>query len=310
MKFFDLFKAPYLDGDDGANLGGGGTPTETAGQQTDTQPTGTTGQEVEQQTQTQEGQQTQQPQIPQKIKVKFNHEELEIPYEEAVTHIQKGMNYDKAVERARQEAAQKARDEWIAEQGYEWKGKRITTEAEYKEALREKQLEDEIAQKYAHLPEDVRKELAENRKFRERYEAKEKEYQRLEAERKAKEEYEARKTSMYTEFAEEFPDYANDPEKMKTIPQDVWADADKWLKSGGKEGRSLTDALVRYHRKQQMLEQANRQANGTNAAASTGSVRTDGKSQVFFTREQVEKMSMQEIMNNYDAIKESEKHWK
>ena len=163
-----MFRQPYLDGDDGANLGGGGTPTEPTGQQTDTQTADTTLQDGGQQTQ------TQQPQIPPAIKVKFNHEEREIPYEEAVTHIQKGMNYEKAVERARQEA----RDSWIAEQGYEWKGKRITTEAEYKEALREKQLEDEIAQKYAHLPEDVRQELAENRKFRERYEAKEKEYQR------------------------------------------------------------------------------------------------------------------------------------
>lgn len=45
---------------------------------------------------------------PQAIKVKYNHEEMELPYEEAVVHIQKGMNYDKAVERAKREALAEA----------------------------------------------------------------------------------------------------------------------------------------------------------------------------------------------------------
>ena len=45
---------------------------------------------------------------PQAIKVKFNHDEIEIPYEEAVQHIQKGMNYDKAVDRAKREAAEQS----------------------------------------------------------------------------------------------------------------------------------------------------------------------------------------------------------
>mgnify|MGYP000891196658 CR=1 FL=1 len=39
---------------------------------------------------------------PRKIKVKFNHEEMELPEEEAVPLIQKGMNYDKLQEKYNQ----------------------------------------------------------------------------------------------------------------------------------------------------------------------------------------------------------------
>jgi hypothetical protein len=95
---------------------------------------------------------------PQTFKVKYNHQEIEIPYEEATTHIQKGMNYEKAVERAKQESIQAGRDAWIAEQGYEWNGKPITTEAEYKQALQEKEVYDRYQAQG--LPEDVIQKLA------------------------------------------------------------------------------------------------------------------------------------------------------
>ncbi|WP_368658672.1 hypothetical protein AB3Z07_05075 [Metabacillus halosaccharovorans] len=102
---------------------------------------------------------------PQKFKIKYNKEEQEIDYEEAVPLIQKGMNYDKALERAKQES----RDAVIAEQGYEWNGKPITTEAEYKQALQEKELMDKYQNQ--NLPDDVIQELIENRKFRNQYES-------------------------------------------------------------------------------------------------------------------------------------------
>lgn len=98
---------------------------------------------------------------PYKLKVKFNHQEMEIPETEAATWIQKGMNYEKAVERAKQEA----RDDYIAEQGYTWNGKAITTEAEYRQALMEKEIYDRYQEKG--LPEDVIQELVESKKFRE-----------------------------------------------------------------------------------------------------------------------------------------------
>jgi len=151
---------------------------------------------------------------PPKIKVKYNHQEIEVPYEEAIMHIQKGMNYEKAIERARQEAAkeaeQRARDAIIAEMGYTWRGKPITTEAEYRQALKEKEIEDKIRMQYSNLPEEIIEEILENRRFREETLAERK--AREEAERKAQEQrdFEARKTAMFNEFFEEFPEYDNE----------------------------------------------------------------------------------------------------
>lgn len=222
-----------------------------------------------------------------------------------------------AIERAKQEAeksaqdtAQKAKDELIASMNYEWKGKKITTETEYKQALQEKEIEDGIRKKYENLPDEVVNEIIENRKFREQFQAKEKELQKQEKARKAKEEYEARKVSMYDEFASEFSDYVNDSEKMKSIPKEVWMEANKWLDSGGKEGRRLSDALIRHIQKEQLLQSQTNDANIRNASNSTGSVKSSGENQPFFTQEQVENMSRTEIRNNYDAIQESKKHWK
>jgi hypothetical protein len=250
---------------------------------------------------------------PQKIKVKYNHQELELPYEEAVKHIQKGMNYDKAVERAREEAAkdaaQQARDAYIAEQGYAWNGKPITTEAEYRQALKEKQLEDALRQQYSNVPDDIVNKLVELDRFREETLAERK--AREEADRKAQDEKDlaTRRNSMYEEFLTEFSDYTTE-EKMATVPKEVWAEADKWLKSGGREGRRLVDALTRYNWKQSMAQQQANDANQANADTSTGSAKGQGKSGTFFTREQVANMSREEIRANYPAIKESEKRWK
>lgn len=251
--------------------------------------------------------------VPQAIKVKFNHQELELPYEEAVQHIQKGMNYDKAIERARQEAAQeaaqKARDEWIAEQGYAWKGKPITTEAEYKQALQEQEIEEKLRLQYSSLPDEIIDEILENRRFREETLAEKK--TREEAERKTQEEKDlvTRRDTMYDEFMTEFPEYDTE-EKWKAIPKEVWNEADKWLQSGGREGRRLADALAKYNFKQMQAQNQATQANQANADSSTGSVKGQGRTQTFFTREQVANMSREEIQANYTAIKESEKRWK
>lgn len=135
-----------------------------------------------------------------KIKVKYNHEEKEIDLEEAAVLAQKGMNYDKAVERA----AQQARDAYIAEQGHEWNGKKITTEAEYKQAL----MERDLIEKYKDqgLPDEVIQELVESRKFREQYQS-----QQQQNESKQKQE------SEYAEFVAIYPDV--DP---KSIKPETW----------------------------------------------------------------------------------------
>lgn len=147
------------------------------------------------------------PQAPQTIKIKFNHEERELSVDEARELAQKGMVFDKAVERARQEA----KDAFIAEQGYVWNGKPITTEAEYKQALQEQ----ELMQKYQNqnLPDEVIQELIEGRKFREQ----------LQSESKAKQE-EEKANQDFQEFFGFFRE-ANGREfnpQQDKIPDSVW----------------------------------------------------------------------------------------
>lgn len=144
---------------------------------------------------------------PLKFKVKYNKEEKELSYDDAVPLIQKGMNFDKSIERAKQEA----RDTYIAEQGYEWNGKPITTEAEYHQALQEQALMEKYQSQ--NLPEDVIQELIENRKFR----------QQFESERKNKSE-EEEKNAEFQDFFQYFKqangrdfDTNNDQ-----IPTEVW----------------------------------------------------------------------------------------
>jgi hypothetical protein len=279
MKFFNMFRQPYLDGDDGTNLGGGGIPTDTAGQQTEPGEASTTGDEGQQQAQ------TQQPQVLPAIKVKFNHEEREIPYEEAVTHIQKGMNYEKAVERARQEA----RDAWVAEQGYEWKGKPIKSEAEYKQALKEQELESKIRAQYSNVPDEIVNELLEGKRFREQYQT-----EKQTAEQKAAEQ------KMYADFLEAYPDV-----KSTDIPAEVWKEV--------KAGKNLTDAYVRYENKQLkdqltsfQQQQQTAQANQANAAASTGSVKANGLQHDIISDESINAHAndMPWMMKNYNRIEE------
>lgn len=233
---------------------------------------------------------------PQSIRVKYNHQELDLPYDEAVTHIQKGMNYEKAVERARQEAI----DQEYAAMGYTWNGKPITSKAEYQEALREQ----ELMQKYQNqgLPEDVVSELIENRKFREQYQTQQ---QQIEAQqRKAQEEADlnSRRDGMYDEFLGEFPDY-NTEEKWAAIPKDVWADAEKWLKTGGREGRRLADAMTRHNWRQNQAQQQASEANQANAMASTGSVKAAAPPKGPLTEEMVEAMTDKERMARWPEIR-------
>ena len=148
---------------------------------------------------------------PQTLKIKFNHEEREIPIEEAAVLAQKGMNYEKAIERARQEAAQQARDAFIAEMGWSWNGKPITTEAEYKQAL----LEQELINKYKDrdLPPEVIQELIENRRYREEWQQ---EKQAREAEAKRQAEFDE-----FFRYFESVNERHFDPQK-DVIPQEVW----------------------------------------------------------------------------------------
>ena len=107
----------------------------------------------------------------------------------------------------------------------------------------------------------------------------------------------------------DFPDFDTEY-KWAAIPKEVWAEADKWLQSGGREGRRLADALTRHNDRQRRAQEQADGANSANAEASTGSARGNGKPTTFFSREDVSRMSVEEIQQHRKAIAESEKHWK
>ena len=146
-----------------------------------------------------------------KLKLKYNSEDREVSLEEAKILAQKGLNYEKAIERAQQEATQRARDSWIAEQGYTWNDRPITNEAEYKQALAEQDLVNKYRDR--DLPEEVIQELVESRRDRE-----ERNREKQQNEVKAKED------ANLQEFLQYFKD-TNDRDfdtAKDSIPAEVW----------------------------------------------------------------------------------------
>lgn len=101
---------------------------------------------------------------PYKLKIKYNHDEIELGEDEAVPLIQKGMNYDKAVERAGQEAIDKEYADLYRGQ-FSISGKPILSKLDYENALIEKEMYDKYQNQG--LPEDVIRELVESKKDRE-----------------------------------------------------------------------------------------------------------------------------------------------
>lgn len=151
--------------------------------------TTTPGEEVQQQEQTPE----QQPAVS-KFKVKFNHEERELGYDEAVPLIQKGMNYDKLSQQINSLKAD-PRLNFVEELA---QANNMTVE-QYITAVKQSQYEaqvQELVQK--NIPEEYAREMLENKKFRQETQSK----QKAEAEQKTKQEAEAQ---MVREFAEAFP---------------------------------------------------------------------------------------------------------
>jgi hypothetical protein len=235
-----------------------------------------------------------------KIKIKYNHEEREIPYDEAVQHIQKGLNYEKGIERAKAETYQQARDSYIAEQNYEWMGKPITTEAQYKQALSEKETYDNLQNQA--LPEEVISELLESRRERE-----ERNQEKLTQKQQQQKDAECRDFFDYfaTENGRSF-----DPDK-DTIPDAVW-------KSVEENGKSLTDAYQLHELKQTKaklneIAKGNKtlESNNNNALTGTGSVTGNGNgTNDYFTADQVRAMSQDQVNTNLKSIEESMKRWK
>lgn len=182
---------------------------------------------------------------PELFKLQYNKEEMEIPLEEARALAQKGMNYEKAVERAKQEGI----DAYIASQGFEWNGVPITTKTEYDQAIREQQWLQQIEEKYQNqeVPEEIVHELLESRRFRE--EAK--------AEREAK----VAKEQKDAEYMDFFSTYRELVGKdfvtgQDTIPQEVWL--------ASEAGKPLKYAFMEHHMKELQSKVQVLQQNQTN----------------------------------------------
>ena len=135
------------------------------------------------------------------IKIKYNHEEKEIPYEEAIQHIQKGMNYDKVNEKytALQSDPRLSFVENLAKQ-YNM------SPTEYIEAVNQAAEEEKLNNLIENnIPPELAQEIMENKKFREKYEAVQQEQQAAEADKK-----------QYQEFMDKFPGVTGEHIKPET----------------------------------------------------------------------------------------------
>lgn len=138
----------------------------------------------------------------QKIKLKYNHEEMELPIDEVQVLAQKGMNYDKLQEKLNQVESNP---------GLQYLNELAERNGTNVEGLvnfwREQERQAELNQLIqANIPEELASEILENRKYREQQEQ-----ARKEAEEKQKQELE------FKEFFDEFPDA-----KPSDIPVEVW----------------------------------------------------------------------------------------
>lgn len=238
---------------------------------------------------------------PQHIKVKYNHEELDLPYEEAVVHIQKGMNYDKAVERAKQEAE----DAVYAGFGYEWKGQPITSKADYERAINEQQMEERIRQQYSTLPDEVVEEIIAGKQFREKYQEKENETLREQQEREQYESQQATKQADNMEFLRLFSEENGRPwTEQDALPKEVIEMA--------KQGKSLSDSYAWYLVSVYKQKMGAQEVNTKNAQSSTGSVTGNGAANdgfISFDTFEANKGNQSWVVKNLDRINESRNKW-
>ncbi len=123
------------------------------------------------------------------------------------------------------------------------------------------------------------------------------EQQRQEEQRKQQEQQ--YRQQMYAEFLQMYPDV-----KPEQIPKEVWQLVN--------QGHRLASAYAIYENKLLKQQYQTQQANFKNAESSTGSVKTQGKTGGYISREQFDanKGNMNWVMKNLDLIEESRKHWK
>ena len=223
------------------------------------------------------------------LSIKYNKQEVPLTLEETQTLAQKGMNYEKAIERAKQES----RDAYIADQGYMWNGKPITTEADYNRALQEQRLHDQG------IDPSIINQVIENHPI-----------VRQAKQTLAQTQKEAFKDKPF--FGELEPDI----DRMMASNPNLDAQTAYSYLLGEKMLNGGSDALVASLKEENSkLKETlqTRQKNDQNAQSSPGSVTGNGGVPTgYYSKEQVEKMDPKYAAKPevYKAIMDSMKHWK
>jgi hypothetical protein len=217
------------------------------------------------------------------IRVRYQHQDMEIPLDQAPTYIQKGLNYDRVFE-SYQTLQNDPRLSFVENLAKSYN----MTPDEYIQAVQAQQEQaklDELIQQ--NIPEQYAKEILENKRFRETYEN-----QLKENESKQKQ------NQQYNEFLTEYPDI--DPQ---SIPIEVWQEVN--------QGKHILDAYAKHENKMLKQELAALKGNQKNAANSPSSLTRNGQSNsAYFTKAQVEAMSQKEVESKLDIILQSQKTWK
>lgn len=201
---------------------------------------------------------------PQTIKIKYNHEEKELPIDEAVLHIQKGMNYDKVYDKLQsyeKDEALKILDEMAQEYGIpkadlmkRWKTERAESKAK------------EYAEQHD-IPQEVAKELLESKQKATFYET-----QYLTAEQKR--EHQEQIDNQIKEFRDAYPDV-----KDADVPDSVieLARGKKVPLKIAYEAHLASTLKERVSKMEQELKVKN--VNDSNSASSMGSAASSGDTQ-------------------------------
>jgi len=194
------------------------------------------------------------------LKVKYNKEDVELDEERARELAQKGLNYDKTIERlqALESDPRLAFIETLANQ-------HGMSPQEYIEAVQQQQEQERIDQLVEQgISEELAQEMLENRKFREQFEA--------EKRTKAEEE---KKNADYQEFFDYFRQ-ANDRDfvpNQDEIPQSVWEATEK--------GVPLKYAYMEHQNNQYKTQIQTLKQNESNARkAPIGSVTAHGGNEI------------------------------
>lgn len=211
------------------------------------------------------------------FRVKYNSEEIDVPYEEAPDYIQKGMNYDKVHARAQEaEQYQSYLNRVMKLNGYETQEQLLNAMDEYEREQERAQYEE------AGIDPDKLNEILENHpdmQYAKQMRAKEEEAKQ----------YDETIQREIAEFKEEFPD-------LDEIPNDV-------LQLKEQKGLTLLDAYLRINYKNlaQQKEQEVINKIQKNQLSSTGSLGQGGEHKSGYSQ-----MSPQEKAEFRKAVKNGE----